>query len=162
MKLTSLIAIALFIPLMTEWKTLDTTEFSIRYPADWELNQSGASGTSFFLLSPNQPDQIFRNNVNLIIQDLTGMSIDLDEYVAISEDQVKQFITSSSMIRSERVGKKHVLEYSGAQGQFSLRWLQYMWISNNRAFVLTFTADQVSYGQAISLSQEIMDSFRIK
>ena len=34
-----------------EWLSLDTKEFSVRYPASRELNQSGAMGTAFLLFS---------------------------------------------------------------------------------------------------------------
>lgn len=47
-------------------------------------------GTSLIILSPLESEKdTFRENVNLLIQDLTGLDIGLDQYTKISEDQMK-------------------------------------------------------------------------
>ena len=63
------------------WKSLTENSYSINYPGNWELNKSGQMGTSFILFSPlsSEQDQ-FKENVNLLIQDLTGYNLDLDKY----------------------------------------------------------------------------------
>ena len=74
-----------------EWKSLNEKNYSIQYPVNWELNKSGQMNTSFILFSEltSEKDQ-FKENVNLIIQDLTGYNIDFEQYVQISENQIKQ------------------------------------------------------------------------
>ena len=74
----------------TNWKSLDNPSYSIKYPSHWELNESGEMGTSLIILSPLESEKdTFRENVNLLIQDLTGLDIGLDQYTKISEDQMK-------------------------------------------------------------------------
>ena len=86
------------------WKTINETEYMIQYPDSFDLNTSGQMGMSFFLLSKQISQQdLFRENVNLIIQDLTGQNIDLDKYVEISEGQIKTMITNGNIIESKRV-----------------------------------------------------------
>ena len=68
----------------TEWKSITDNDFTIEYPDNWELNRTGQMGTKFILFSKlsNLTDK-FRENVNLIMQDLTGSNITLDKYVEI-------------------------------------------------------------------------------
>jgi hypothetical protein len=43
------------------WKTLVGKDFTIQYPKDWILDQTGAMGTAFFLSAPKaKPDDDFR------------------------------------------------------------------------------------------------------
>ena len=66
-------------------KTFDQPNYSIQYPLSWNLNQN-QMGTSFIILSPMESEQDkFSENVNLVIQDMTGKDIDLDKYTKISE-----------------------------------------------------------------------------
>ena len=85
-----------------DWNTFKKDSYTIDYPKDWELDESGQMGTSFILFSPltSQKDQ-FRENVNLLVQDLTGYNLDLDKYVEISEEQVKTLITDGKIIESK-------------------------------------------------------------
>lgn len=146
------------------WKTLNENNYSIQYPSNWELNQNGQMGTSFILLSSleNNKDQ-FRENVNLIIQDLTGRNIDLDKYSEISEGQVKTMITNSKLIESKRIknGNKeyHQLIYTGDQGEYHLKFDQYYWVENEKAYVLTLTCEQSAFLNFKEIGENILNSF---
>jgi len=149
------------------WKTLDDKGYSIQYPDSWELRQDGTAGTKFILLSKlaNAQDQ-FRENVNLIVQSLTGQNLDLDKYTEISEQQIKQFIQNCNIKESTRVKtKKHPYQkevYTGDQGIYKLIFEQYYWVIDNTAYVLTFTSEQTAYDEYKSTGQKIMNSFQIK
>src|SRR5512133_3396692 len=85
------------------WKTLNENDYSIQYPSDWTLQKPGQNGAIFFIISDQTSSQDqFRENVNLLIQDLTGMDIDMDKYVQISEDQIKLMATNANLIESSR------------------------------------------------------------
>jgi hypothetical protein len=146
---------------LQEWKTLETPEYSIQYKADWVLDQSGQSGTKFMLYSPSIQGQVFKNNINLIIQDLKGQNIDLKKFVDISTDQIQKLITSSKIILSQTTNSRHEIVYTGAFGQFSLKWKQYYWVKDEKAYVLTFTADSSSFEGAVGDVTKTMDSFKI-
>jgi hypothetical protein len=149
------------------WKTLEEKNYSIQYPADWELNQSGQMGTTFFLFSPLSSDQDkFRENINLLIQDLSGHNINLDKYTEISEGQVKTMITNSTLIESKRVknGSEefHRIIYTGDQGIFHLKFEQFYWIKNDKAYVLTFTCEQDKFSDFKEVGEAILNSFILK
>lgn len=149
------------------WKTLDETDYSIQYPSEWEVNHSGQMGTTFILFSPLESGQDkFKENVNLLIQDLSGYSIDLDKYVEISEEQVKRVISNSTIIESKRIKNDsteyHRMVYTGDQGIFHLKFEQHFWVKDQKAFVLTLTCEQDKFEAYREIGEEILKSFTLK
>ncbi len=155
------------VAVIPEMEILDTEDFSINYPADWELDQSGQMGTSFMVFSPiSEPTDDFRENVNLINQDITGYNLDLDSYTELSISQIKQLIEGSEILVNERrkSGKYEYQEtiYTGTQGIYNLKFMQYYWVINNKAFVLTFTCKEDTFEEYLSIGKTILGSFKIK
>ena len=149
------------------WSVLDADGYSIQYPSGWELQQNGLGGTTFIILSPQvSSEDLFRENVNLLIQDLTGQNIDLNKYTAISENQIKTMITNGNIIESKRVvsGKNPYQKeiYTGDEGIYKLKFEQYYWILDNKAYVLTFTTEQTKFDTYKADGEKILSSFRLK
>jgi len=150
-----------------EWNALNENDYSIQYPANWELNNSGQMGTSFILFSEVTSDKDqFKENVNLIIQDLTGHKIDLDKYVEISEGQIKTMIENGNIISSDRIKKDGIefqkVIYTGKQGAFNLKFEQYYWVQNDKAYILTLTCEEDEFNDYKDSGEKILDSFKIK
>lgn len=151
------------------WNTLDGTDYSIQYPDSFELNQSGQMGESFILFSKHTSEEDpFRENINLLVQDLTGQNndIDLDKYVELSEGQVQSMLTDGNIIESKRLTtdskEYHKIIYTGKQDELDLKWLQYYWVGNNKAYVLTLTCEENQYDAYATVGEKIMNSFRLK
>lgn len=152
---------------MSEWKTLAQTNYSIEYPSTWELNKGGQMGTSFILFSPLDSEKdTFKENVNLMVQDLGKENIDLNRYTEISEGQIKTLLTNSDLIESKRIKKSnaefHKLIYTGDQGIFHLKFEQYYWVIDSKAYVLTFTSEEEKFATYSETGEKILNSFRIK
>lgn len=150
-----------------DWKTLENANYSIQYPDSFELNTSGEMGLSFILLSKQtSPSDLFRENINLIIQDLTNQNINLDKFVKISEGQITTMFKNATIIENKRIIKEdsefHVMSFSGIQGQFNLNFVQYYWIVDQKAYVLTFTCEQTQYDHYKEIGDKIMNSFEVK
>ena len=149
-----------------EWNTLNKEEYSIQYPNNWELNESGQMGTSFVLLSPlsNESDQ-FKENVNLLIQDLRGYDLNLDKYVEISENQTQTMITDGNIIESKRITSGalnyHKVIYTGKQGIYNLKSEQYFWLVNDKAFVLTLICEVNQFDDYKATGEKILNSFKL-
>lgn len=149
-----------------DWNTIEKDNYSINYPKDWELNESGQMGTSFILFSPltSEKDQ-FKENVNLLVQDLTGHNLDLDGYVEISEGQIKTMITNGKIIESKRVTNQslnyHKVIYTGKQGGFNLKFEQYYWVVGDKAFVLTLTCEETQFDNYKLKGKKILNSFKL-
>jgi hypothetical protein len=152
---------------LSDWITFDQPAYSIQYPSKWELNNSGEMGTSCVLFSPLESvtDQ-FKENVNLLIQDLSGYNIDINKYTEISVGQIKTMITNATLLESKRVkkntGEYHKLIYTGDQGSFHLKFEQYYFVIKDKAYVLTLTSEIDKFDQYAEVGEEILNSFKLK
>jgi serine/threonine-protein kinase len=148
------------------WKAYEKGNFNFQYPADWDLDESGQMGTSFFLFSRLDSDSDdFKENINLLIQDVGAHQIDLDKFVKLSEDQIKRIVTHSNLIESKRVERDgqsyQMMNYTGDQGQFHLHHLQYYFVEDGKAYILTFTAEQDQFEKFKVTAEKILASFRV-
>jgi hypothetical protein len=147
------------------WTLMDQSDFTLSYPASWSLDQSGQVGTKFILFT-GKNNSGFRDNVNLIIQELKGSGFDLDKYVTLSEGQVKTMITNSQIIMSKRMkselGEFQEVVFTGEQGVFHLKWRQRYWVRGEKAYVFTFTASQATYDEYAQINKKLFDSFKLK
>ena len=147
-----------------KWITLNDDGYSIDYPESWEVSKSGQMGTVFIISSQlTSDDDSFKENVNFLIQDLTGAGMDLEKYVEVSTEQVQTLITDGDVTESERRksnGKDfHRILYSGKQGIFHLMFEQYYWVIENKAYVLTFTCEEDTYDEYKKIGEQILNSF---
>lgn len=149
------------------WKTLDTTAYSIQYPGDWELDKSGRMNTSFILFSPStDPNDQFKENVNLLVQDLGEEKVDLTQYTDLTIGQIKKGLPNSTILLSKRIksgtSEYQKMIYTGDQSTFHLQFEQYYRILDGKAIVLTFTAEQSTFESYKGIAEKMLDSFVIK
>lgn len=151
----------------TNWKKLESEYYTIDYPSSWYLSQKGEMGTKFFLFTKlESKTDAFSENVNLIVQDLSSFSnINIDKYTEISEKQIGDMITNSKIIESKRIKNDsleyHKIIYTGMQGKLTLKFLQYYFVENQKAYVLTFSAEKNTYSKYIETAEKILKSFKI-
>ena len=155
------------IKIQDNWKSLDEADYSIQYPDTFQLDKSGQMGMSFILLSKQTSQQdLFKENINLIIQDLSGQNINLDKFVEISEGQIMTMITDGVLIESQKLTKDNKkfqrVIYTGKQGQYDLKWQQLYWVENKKAYILTLTCEANQYENYLSVGENIMKTFTIK
>jgi hypothetical protein len=149
------------------WEVLEEEDYWIQYPKDWELSQNGQMGTKFILFSAleNDEDQ-FRENVNLLTQDLGSNKVDLDQYTEISEKQIKTMLTNCTVYESKRIknagGECQKLVYAADQGTFRLKFEQLYWIENDIVYVLTFTCQESSFSSFKEMGEKIMNTFTLR
>lgn len=152
----------------SEWKTIECDKYSIQYPGDWTLNKSGQMGMAFLLLSKQTSAQdSFSENVNLVIQDLTGLHINgLDQFTKNSEGQIKSMMANSKILGTEKLKKNGTdfqkIVYTGDQGLYKLKFEQYYLIKYNKAFILTLTCELNQFDNYKELGEKIMNTFNLK
>jgi hypothetical protein len=151
----------------TSWKTINDNTYSIQYPDNWELNTEKSMGTSFILFTEQtSSEDKFRENINLIIQNLEGYNLNLDDYVAISEEQISKMVTNGIIIESKRLNTNNTefqkVIFTGKQGMFQLKFVQYYFIKDEKAYVLTFTCEEIQYEKYSIISDQILESFLFK
>jgi len=162
----STIGISSFSTQAQEWKTLKENNYEIQYPANWQLNQSGAMSTSFLFLSPlSSAEDQFQENVNLLIQDLSAHNLDLDAYSKLSTGQIETMMPGGKLISSERLKKNgqefQKVVYLGTQGDFNLKFEQFYWVINNKAYVLTLTCEANQFDVYKQTGEKILTSFHL-
>jgi hypothetical protein len=149
------------------WLLLNESSYSIQYPENWELDKSGKMGLNLILLTKlsSEQDQ-FRDNVNLLIQDLRGQDINLDKYVEISEGQIKTMMNNSNIIESNRLNENgsefQKIIYTGDLGVYKLKFEQYYWVKNEKAYALTLTCELNQFETYKVTGEKILNSFRLK
>jgi len=159
-------ALAQDAPEITEQKH-QTEKFSITFPSDWTLDQSRTMNTEFILFSPlNTPVDVFRENVNLLMTDMSGYNMTMDDIVKLSEEQIKSLITDAEVLQSVRRQKDgmeyHFFEYTGKQGTYNLRFLQHFYMQDGIGYVLTFSAEMKTFEEYVKTGNSILDSFKVK
>lgn len=151
----------------SDWNEYSTGVFSIRYPKTWKLNEQPQEGVSFNILAPLDTEKDdFRENINLISQDLSAKPTTLNELIALSEQQIKGMGTNAELLRSERIkqgrNEYHLLYYHFNQGNFQMALEQHIWVRKNTSYILTFTSEAEAYVQYREVSQKILNAFRFK
>lgn len=149
------------------WVEYKKDNYRIEYPENWTLDTTHKTPTDFIILSPlSSAEDQFKENLNLVIQDLSGLGFDLDNFTALSEQQIQNYMEESELIENERLKKgereyQHLI-YTAKKSQRVLRFEQYYWIINEKAYILSFTAELDKFNEYQDLSKQILDSFALK
>ena len=144
----------------------NSNDFEIAYPKDWSMKE-GVMGTTVMFLSQleNQNDK-FRENVNIVVQDLSKQPMSLDEYTNLSLMQLKRIITDINITTSEKTKlancDAYMVVYTGKQGQYNLKLMQIWTIKNNNAYIITYTAENIGFDKYGELVNPMVNSFVIK
>ena len=141
-----------------------TKEFKMVYPSPWKTDTTRLMGTEVFVFAPreNEDDQ-FSENVNVLIQNLEGQSIDLEKYKQITEKQIAEVATDGKIFESSILknihGDYYKIIYSMTQGKFNLKITSYCFIKNDKAYLATFTTEIANYEKYKAIGGLILDSF---
>lgn len=108
---------------------------------------------------------MFSENVNLVIQNLKGKNIDLDAYIKLNKQELVK-IPEGKLLVSERrktnTSEYHVFVFTGNMNDLDIKAIQYYFLKNEMAYVLTFTTLVNEYEKYEKLAIEILDSFKLK
>lgn len=147
------------------WKSYTTADYSIQFPGSWELDDSGRLGMTFQFLSPQRsPEDAFRENVNLVIQDLKGQSIKtLDQYTQYSLTQIKTMMKDSEILSEKRMNRNrqeyHRVLFKAEQEAMLFTFEQYYLIQGKKAYVLTLTCETDSFETYSAIGERFLNSF---
>ena len=144
-------------------KELNKNAYSISYPPNLKLEENGSKGSEFALFTEKSDvnDQ-FVENINLVIQNLENLNVDLNKFVEISENQI---MADGKLISSERLRQNNSefqkLIYSLPINDFELKFIQYYFVANRKAYILTFTSEAKEFEKYSSDMEKIMSTFRV-
>lgn len=123
-------------------------------------------GTAAIFLSPHESaSDVFRENLNVLVQDISAQPMTLSEYTDMSVDQISQFITDLDILESGETtlagNPAHKAVYTGKQGVYDFKWMQVWFIKDNKAYVITYTSEIDTYADYLETVQEMIRSFEI-
>ncbi|MBO6515719.1 MAG: hypothetical protein JJ975_04130 [Bacteroidia bacterium] len=150
-----------------DWSSHGQDNYGIKAPAEWTFDNSGLMGTKFLLMSPlvDSTDD-FSENINLIVQDVSESSLSVEQFALFSLELVKKMVNDVEVVKSElekNDGMEHYhVEYTGQQGEYKLHWVQYLYLNEGKAYILTGVARQETSDQYVGILNKIMSTFSFK
>jgi serine/threonine-protein kinase len=139
-------------------------DFKLQYPSEWRLDTSRLMGTELFLFSPKEGDtDAFLENVSLIIQDLKGQNVGLEQYKQITDQQLSKYLPAGNVIESAVVQagetSYYKTRYTMPQGKLTVKIYSICLIRNEKAYLLTFSGELDSYTKYQKVGEGILHSF---
>jgi len=138
--------------------------FRIKYPPDWSP-QAGSAGAAIAFVSPAQgSSDSFRENVNVLVEDLADPSMSLGQYTDTSLRQAKTAIDAFRLLRSgpatlaSRSAERVIyLGQIGRDLKFESVWL----VEKGRAYVVTYTATPDAFAGTAPTAEAVIGSFEL-
>ena len=151
----------------SDWQSFEEDNYSIQYPSQWEFQNDGYMGTKFILFSPQDSEtDVFKENINLVVQSVAGYNLDLAAFVELSVGQIETMITDAKMLVNEpfknELGAYQKMIYTGTQGNYKLQFEQHAYIIDEVAYIVTFTSEQNQFDAYQERAEQIMNTFRVK
>ncbi|MEO6315390.1 MAG: PsbP-related protein [Chitinophagaceae bacterium] len=147
--------------------TIARLDYSIQAPAGWTIDSAKQMGTDLVIFSmlENATDR-FRDNVNVMVQNLAGRNLNLAAFTDLSTKQIKTMAqdgkieTSSTISKGKNVYQKII--YTAASNGFRLKFEQYYFIARTKAYVITLTTEENKFESFRSTGESILNSFVLK
>lgn len=149
-----------------DWTEISSEAYSLRHPKDLMVDRSRLMGTDFliFLVKP-APNQ-FTPNINLLIQDLKGQRVSLDQYTEVSLKQLETLMPNHRILENTRLkgvkGEYQKLVYAGDQLGYPLKFEQFYTISGGKAYVVTLTCLESLFDRCQGTGEGIMKTFELR
>jgi len=138
----------------------------IDYLMDWDIVE-GFMGSVVVILSPQEdPKDTFRDNLNIMIQDLSAQPLTFEQYSALSIAQLKNLITKAKIVEPFSMTTAAgvpagTMTYTGRQGKSKLKWYNVWTLIDTTAYVVTCTATRKSYSKLLPVFKQMLSSFKI-
>jgi hypothetical protein len=138
---------------------------SIKYPADWTKDEEVEGAAVVFFAPSEGASDVFLDNVNIIVQDLSGQPTTLDEFTESTLGQIEQNITDPNILDSSAAtlagNPAHKLIFTGKHGNYDLKWMEVWTIKNDKAYMISYTAEVGRYPALLGDAEQMIDSFQI-
>ena len=144
-------------------KEISRNGYQIFYSDNLRLDETGRNGSEFYIFTQKESEQDnFVENLNLMIQNLETLNIDLNKFVEITETQISE---NGKLIESKRStvngSECHILIYEATMKGMELKFLQYDFVKNNKAYFLTYSAKKDDFEKYLTEMESAMKSFKI-
>ncbi len=151
-------------PAYDNWEVINGQDYSISYPKNWALDQSGADGVTFMITSPTESDgDKFTQNVNMVIENIGEIS--LDQYADAAVNQLKHAFPNNFLKKEKKTINKidyYKIIFFSEQNGMGFKFQQHYFVKNDKAYVLGFTTGIDDFDKDIALGEKILKTFQLK
>ncbi|MFN6516389.1 MAG: protein kinase domain-containing protein [Nostoc sp. CreGUA01] len=160
----------IFIPRNNTLEDYNDTVYgiSIKYPANWEKTGTPdrITGNVVKFTSPKETEtDSYLENVNLIIQDLPENRTELEQFTNFYVDEIQQSDANTKILEQGQTQLRNqpayqvisTLEEEGVKIQRLQVWM----VKNNKAYIMTYTADVAKYSEYLPTAQTMINSLEV-
>jgi hypothetical protein len=144
------------------WETLSFKNYTINIPGNKRMVKNSPEGNFTLYLLSEQTD-----NIMMQINDLAGYMLTLDSYsFQFSDEYFRR--TNVNLIEDKRINvnnqpcHKFVATADDGHGEIEYKTMVYIWVKNNWAYNLTFTAKPDTYNELKPIAEKVFASFTLK
>jgi eukaryotic-like serine/threonine-protein kinase len=155
----------------TEFLNYDSSNFfmlRMKYPKSWILQRIEDRFTGDVAkLFPfqNNSSSSFKPELSVEMQDLKK-AISLPDYTNSRVNEITQFLTSPRIHESRSTKLANILGhevvYTGKQEQYNIKRMAVWTIKNNKAYIVTYTAEESQYDTFLETAQAMISSLEIR
>ena len=143
-----------------------TDGIKMKYPKTWIKQEIGTFGDVAKFLSPlKSGSNTFPAQVTIEMENLK-QPILLAEYTNSKVNEITQYLTNARIhvSRSTTLANQpaHEVVYSGKQEQYNVKRRAVWLLKTNRAYIITYTADESQYDDFLKTVQEMINSLEIR
>lgn len=142
-------------------------QFKIKYPEKWEKQESQntlINDVVVFLAPKNNSADSFQEQITVSIEDLPK-PMSLDEYNQSSINLIKTNFNDVKILEENSKtfanNRGHTVIFDAQDGPKATKIMQTWTLMNNKAYVLTYTAEKSEYSEYIKTAEEMMNSLEI-
>lgn len=135
--------------------------YRIDYNADWEREEVDIS---IVFSSPKESeDDAFQEAVNVVVQELSSMSMTLEELTGHMEDYLAKANATIERSGPDTLGGEsgYSLVVTGERGELELKMMQIYAVANNKAYIISYTAEADKYDKYLEEAEKMIKSFEM-
>ncbi len=140
--------------------------FSISYPATWAYEEN-KGGAAIIFFSPKENDlDFFKENVNVVVQDISANPMELKEYSELAIKQMElvfadNFVLLDSGVTFLSGQGAYKIVFLGKGPDTELKYMSAWTIKGHTAYQVTYTALSSQYDRYLLQVKRMLISFRI-
>ncbi len=144
-----------------------THQFKIKYPEKWEKQESQntlITDVVVFLAPKKNSSDSFQEQITVSIEDLPK-PMSLDEYNQSSINSIKTNFNNVKILEENSKtfanNRGHTVIFDAQDGTKATKIMQAWTLMNNKAYVLTYTAEKSEYSEHINTAESMINSLEI-
>lgn len=142
----------------SSWKSYSGDGYSVKLSSDWSKTKGSSAVDIAFTYDGTSQNDDFAENINVVVQDLTGYDLDLESYKDLSMDQYAELDYNVDDIYKKTIdgAKGYFCKVSCEESGINCVILQYFTVIGDNAYVFSFAADEDDFD---NLEDEVMEIY---